>query len=33
MYVGVTRAADLLFLTFARRRMILGRATGGFTAN
>jgi DNA helicase-2/ATP-dependent DNA helicase PcrA len=32
MYVGVTRAADLLFMTFARRRMMLGRNTG-FTAS
>jgi len=27
MYVGITRAADLLYITFARRRMLLGRAT------
>jgi DNA helicase II / ATP-dependent DNA helicase PcrA len=33
MYVGVTRAADLLFLTFARRRMMTGRSAGGFAAN
>jgi DNA helicase-2/ATP-dependent DNA helicase PcrA len=33
MYVGVTRAADLLFMTFARRRMMLGRSSGGFAAN
>jgi DNA helicase II / ATP-dependent DNA helicase PcrA len=33
MYVGVTRAADMLFLTFARRRMMMGRSTGGFTSN
>jgi DNA helicase-2/ATP-dependent DNA helicase PcrA len=25
MYVGVTRAGDLLYLTFARRRMMIGR--------
>jgi DNA helicase-2/ATP-dependent DNA helicase PcrA len=35
MYVGVTRAADMLFITYARRRMILGRTanSGGFSAN
>jgi len=36
MYVGVTRAADLLYMTLARRRMIPGRfgsSGGGFTSN
>ncbi len=36
MYVGVTRAADLLYMTLARRRMIPGRfgsSSGGFTSN
>jgi DNA helicase-2/ATP-dependent DNA helicase PcrA len=36
MYVGVTRAADLLYMTLARRRMIPGRfgsGGGGFTSN
>ena len=29
MYVGVTRAADLLYMTLARRRMIPGRFGSG----
>jgi hypothetical protein len=29
MYVAVTRAADLLYLTLARKRMIMGRTGGG----
>ena len=29
MYVGVTRAADILYLTFARRRMMMGRSASG----
>jgi len=36
MYVGVTRAADQLFMTFARRRMMLGRnpsSSGYFSTN
>ena len=36
MYVGVTRAADLLYMTLARRRMLPGRfgnSGGGFTSN
>jgi len=36
MYVGVTRAADLLYMTLARRRMFAGRfgsSGGGFTSN
>ncbi len=36
MYVGVTRAADLLYMTLARRRMFAGGRfgnSGGFTSN
>ncbi len=36
MYVGVTRAADLLYMTLARRRMFLGRFANnasGFSSN
>lgn len=34
MYVGVTRAADLLYLTLARKRMIIGRGQGNsFSTN
>lgn len=36
LYVGITRAADLLYMTFARKRMLLGRrpgASGSFSAN
>ncbi len=36
MYVGVTRAEDALYLTLARKRMILGRGPAGgsgFTSN
>ncbi len=36
LYVGITRAADLLYMTFARKRMLLGRKPGGagsFSAN
>jgi DNA helicase-2/ATP-dependent DNA helicase PcrA len=36
MYVGVTRAADLLYMTLARRRMFLGRLSNnnsGFNNN
>jgi DNA helicase-2/ATP-dependent DNA helicase PcrA len=36
LYVGITRAADLLYMTFARKRMLLGRkpgAGGSFSAN
>ncbi len=37
MYVGVTRAADLLYMTLARRRMMfgarLGSGGGGFSSN
>ena len=29
MYVGVTRAADLLYMTLARKRIFLGRSPGG----
>jgi DNA helicase-2/ATP-dependent DNA helicase PcrA len=29
MYVGVTRAADLLYLTLARKRMLIGRGPSG----
>jgi len=36
MYVGVTRAADLLYMTFARKRMTMGRnanGSSGFSTN
>ncbi len=29
MYVGVTRAEDMLYLTLARKRMLIGRGAGG----
>jgi DNA helicase-2/ATP-dependent DNA helicase PcrA len=29
MYVGVTRAEDLLYMTLARKRMLMGRTPGG----
>lgn len=29
MYVGVTRAGDILYMTLARKRMFLGRSPGG----
>ena len=34
MYVGVTRAEDMLYLTLARKRMMIGKgAPGGFSTN